>query len=74
MAKGKIAHDEQFLLWPQCFQLFSIVVLSFIDVFQMLNLMFSKFYANLLYVGGLIFQRSDFYFIHNRELVWKQIQ
>ena len=21
VAKGEIAHDEQFLLWPQCFQL-----------------------------------------------------
>ena len=28
VAKEEIAHDEQFLLLPQCFQLFSIIVFS----------------------------------------------
>ena len=30
VTKGEIAHDVRFLILPQCFQLYSIVVLSFI--------------------------------------------
>ena len=31
VTKGKIAHDEQFLLWPQGFQLYLTLNLSFIN-------------------------------------------
>ena len=35
VAKGEIAHDEQFVLLPQCFQLFLyIITLSFTDIFK----------------------------------------
>ena len=34
MAKAKIAHKEQFLHLPQCFQLFSIITLSFDEIFH----------------------------------------
>ena len=57
MAKGEIAHDEQFLLWLQCFQLYLTIEISFMEIFQVLNVnMFSKSSAaDLLYVGkGLL--------------------
>ena len=37
MTKGEIATDEQFLLWPQCFQLYLTIKLSFMDIIQVLN-------------------------------------
>ena len=52
MAKGEIAHDEQFPFWPQCFQLYLTVKLSFMDIFQVFVNMFSKSSAtDLWYVG-----------------------
>ena len=52
VAKGEIAHDEQFLLWPQCFQLYLTVKLSFKEILQVFFTMFSKsFAADLVYVG-----------------------
>ena len=52
VAKGEIAHDQQFLLWPQSFQLYLIIKLSFMEIFQVFVTMFSKSSAaDLLYVG-----------------------
>ena len=34
LAKGEIAHDEKYLLLPQCFQLKPIIILSFIGIFS----------------------------------------
>ena len=34
VAKGEIAHDMQFFLWPQCFQLYLTIKLSFMEIFQ----------------------------------------
>ena len=52
MAKGEIAYDEQFYLWPQCFQLYFTIMLSFMEIFQVFVTMFSKSSAaDLLYVG-----------------------
>ena len=51
MAKGDIAHDEQFPLMPQCFQLYLMIKLSFMEIFHILVNMFSKSSAaKLLYV------------------------
>ena len=33
VAKGEIAHDEQFLLWPHFFKLYITIELSFMEVF-----------------------------------------
>ena len=53
MAKGEIAHDEQFLLWPQCFQLYLTMKLSFMEIFEVFVTMFSKLSAaDLLYIVG----------------------
>ena len=52
VAKGEIAHDEQFPLWPQCFQLYLTIKLSFMEIFQVFVTMFSKSSASdLLYMG-----------------------
>ena len=34
LANGEIAHDDQFLLWPQCFRLYLTIKLSFIEIVQ----------------------------------------
>ena len=56
MEKGEIVHDEQFLYFPKCFQLYSISVLSFIKIF--LDLMFSKFSTAYLFYAGKVFKQS----------------
>ena len=49
VAKREIArHDEQFLPWPQCFQLYLIIKLSITETFQVFVTMFG---ADLSYVG-----------------------
>ena len=51
VAKGENAHDEIFLLWPQCFQLYLTIKLSFMEIFQVFVTMFSKWSAaDLSYV------------------------
>ena len=42
MAKGEIAHDEQFPLFPQCFQLYLMIKLSFMELFHIFAIIFSK--------------------------------
>ena len=44
VAKGDIAHNEQFLLLPQFFLLYSIIKLLFIEISH-------SFAEDLLYVG-----------------------
>ena len=52
VAKGEIAHDEQFLHLPQCFQLYLIIKGPFMEISQCFARMFSKSSAaDLLYVG-----------------------
>ena len=38
VAKGENAHNEQLLLLPQCFNIHSIIALSFIESFHILYL------------------------------------
>ena len=40
LAKEEIVHDEQFLLLPKCFLLYSIIGLLFIEGFWIFDLMF----------------------------------
>ena len=52
LEKGEIAHDEQFRHLPQLFQLYSIVIHSFIEFFDNIAKMLSKSSAaDLLYEG-----------------------
>ena len=38
MRKGEIAHNEQFLLFPQCFLLNQIIVSPFVHIFDIISL------------------------------------
>ena len=38
MGKGEIAHNEQFLLFPECFLLNQIIVSSFVHIFDIISL------------------------------------
>ena len=38
MRKGEIAHNEQFLVFPQCFLLSQIIVSSFVHIFDIIFL------------------------------------
>ena len=38
MGKGEIAHNEQFLLFPQCFLLKQIIVSQFVHIFGIISL------------------------------------
>ena len=38
VGKGEIAHDEQFLLFPQCFLLNQIIVSPFVHIFDFISL------------------------------------
>ena len=38
VGKGKIAHNEQFLLFPQCFLLNQIIVSPFVHIFGIISL------------------------------------
>ena len=52
VTKGEIAQNKQFLLLLQCFQLDSVIILSFIKICNIFANMFSKLSAaDLLYVG-----------------------
>ena len=53
LTKGEIAHEEQFPLLPQCFQLYLIYKLLFMEIFQIMANCFSKLSAaKLAYVGN----------------------
>ena len=38
VGKGEIAHNEQFLLFPQCFLLDQIIVSPFVHIFDIISL------------------------------------
>ena len=38
VGKGEIAGNEQFLLFPQCFQLHQIIVYPFVYIFDIISL------------------------------------
>ena len=46
--KGEIAHHEQFLYMRHCFQLYSIIILSFMEISHTLTMSSA---GDLLYVG-----------------------
>ena len=42
VAKGEIAENVQFLLFPQHFHIYTTIILTFIKIFQLFEWMFSK--------------------------------
>ena len=43
VGKGEIVHNEQFLLFPQCFLLNQIIVSLFVYIFDIISLFAAKF-------------------------------
>ena len=43
VVKGEIAHNEQFLLFPQCFLLNQIMVSPFVHISDIISLFAAKF-------------------------------
>ena len=43
VGKAEIAHDEQYLLFPQCFQLNQITVFPFVYIFDIISLFAVEF-------------------------------
>ena len=42
VGKGEIAHNEQFLLFPQCFLLNQIIVSPFIHIFEVVSFLVAE--------------------------------
>ena len=72
--KGDTAHNKQLLLWPQSFQLHSIIVLSFTENFHIFIFMpscFQIFFLTLNFsqwIKQIPSRRSNFWFICSRQL------
>ena len=60
VAKGEIAHNKQFLLRPQCFQLYLTIKLSLMDIFRFLSQFFQ---SRLLQICCLWNELSSFFSI-----------
>ena len=43
MGKGEIAHNEQFLVFPQCFVFNQITVSPFVNIFDIISLIAAEF-------------------------------
>ena len=71
VAKGEIAHDEQFLLLLQCFQLYSIIIFSFKEIVFYIHLDVFKVICCRLVVCGKGFK-------HIKNIccrrIWKSLQ
>ena len=52
VGKGEIAHNEQFLLFPQCFLLNRIIVSPFIHIFYIIPLFAAEFEENKIGISG----------------------
>ena len=52
VGKGEIAHNEQFLLSPQCFLLNQIIVYPFVHIFDMISLFDAEFGKPRMGISG----------------------
>ena len=62
VAKGEIAHNEQLLHLQQQFQLFSIILLSFVGTIYVLYLMVSKSVIEIIVAKGEIAHNEESWF------------
>ena len=66
MTKEEIAQNKHFLLLPQCFQLFVIVIHSIIEIFYLLTKYVQSSAAELSYEGrGL----KEIFFVHKTKYI-----
>ena len=59
--KGDIAHNELILHMPQCFQLFSITLLPFIECLNILRVCFQNCPLQVQFMYGLFFKKRSIY-------------
>ena len=52
MGKGEIAHNEQFLLFPQCFLLNQIIVSPFVHIFDIISLLAAELEKPKIGISG----------------------
>ena len=52
VGKGEIARNEQFLLFPQCFQLNQITVFPFVHIFDIISLFPIRMEEPKIYISG----------------------
>ena len=52
VGKAEIAHNEQFLLFPQCFQLNQIMVYPFVRIFDILSFFAAEFEDPKIEISG----------------------
>ena len=52
VGKGEIAHNKQFLLFPQCFLLSQIIVSPFVHAFEIISLFAAEFEKPLIGISG----------------------
>ena len=52
VGKGKNAHNEQFLLFPQCFLLYQIIAFPFVHIFDIVSLFAAEFEETKIGISG----------------------
>ena len=52
VGKGEIAGNEQFLLYPQCFLLYQIIVSPFVHIFDIISLFAAEFEKPKIGISG----------------------
>ena len=76
MGKGEIAHNEQFLLFPQCFLLNQIIVFPFVHILDITSLFAAEFKGpkiGMLDKGLTLYQIAKFLTGPNRKHLQKTI-
>ena len=67
VGKGEIARNEQFLLFPQCFQLNQIIVSAVVHIFDIRSLIVAELTKPNIGISGkrLTFTRPDLFVKHH---------
>ena len=59
MGKGEIARNEQFLLFPQCFQLNQVIVSPFVHIFDFIFLFAAEWEEPTIGIWGKGLDRKN---------------
>ena len=65
MGIGEIAHNEQFLLFPQCFLLDQIIVSPYVLIFDIISLLAAEFEESKIDISGKGLTDKSFVNSHN---------
>ena len=61
VGKGGIAHNKQFLLFPQCFLLNQIIVSPFVHIFDIISLFAAKFKEPKISIPGKMLETLSYF-------------